>query len=430
VRRLPLLALTLALALAPHPGWADSATAVVDVVKVQGVIDPALASYLRSTLEAAERLSSTVVLQIDSTGSYGDRAVALADLIRRSRVPVVAWVGPSGARAEGGALFLLYASGLAAMAPGAGLGPAVPLRLGPSPGAEAEERRLGARLLALAPGSGAREAGVEALLRGPALPAGPALRSGAVALVAADLPDLLRRVDGRSVRTADGPVRVRTVGTRGAPVVVRFHDIGIGARILHAVSTPTAVYVLLVLSLWAIAFELTQPGIGMAGIAGVLGLGFAGYGLAVVPVRWAGLAVLVLGMALQGLDVLLRRVAWLTLTGCLAFAAGSFLAWWGVGSAIDLSWWLVALLTVGGGLFFGFGMTVALRSRERIRAAQVGLVGLTGEVRSDLDPEGGVVVKGAVWRARSLDGPIPKGRRVRVRSVDGLVLEVEEEPPE
>ena len=95
---------------------------------------------------------------------------------------------------------------------------------------------------------------------------------------------------------------------------------------------------------------------------------------------------------------------------------------------MDLSLWLVMVFTVAGFLLFGFGMTVALKARERVRTAQVGLVGLVGEVRSDLNPEGGVFVKGTLWRARSMDGPIRAGRRIRVRGVDGLILQVEEEP--
>jgi membrane-bound serine protease (ClpP class) len=162
-------------------------------------------------------------------------------------------------------------------------------------------------------------------------------------------------------------------------------------------------------------------------VGGLAFLVLAAYGLTVIPVGWAGMAMLVGGMGLQGLDVAVRRLGLLTVAGTIAFVGGSEWAWWGVAPAIDLSWWLVALFTVAGVLLFGFGMTVALRSRERIRTAQVGLVGLVGEVRSDLNPEGGVFVKGAIWRARSMDGPIPKGTRVRVRGVEGLILRVEPE---
>jgi membrane-bound serine protease (ClpP class) len=260
------------------------------------------------------------------------------------------------------------------------------------------------------------------------LPAGPAVEAGAASLIAPDAMDLLKKLDGRSVSTPGGPVTVRTASGTGQRVEVRFHEIGLAQRVLHAVSTPTAVYVLLVLGLWLVAFELTQPGFGVAGIGGVAALALAGYGLAVIPVSWPGLALIAAGVGLQGLDVAVRRVAWLTLGGTVLFAAGSILAWRGVAPAIDLSAWLIVLSTLAGALFFGFGMTVALRSRERARTAQVGLVGLVGEARGDLNPEGAVFVKGSLWRARSSNGPIPKGRRVRVRGIDGLILRVEEEP--
>jgi membrane-bound serine protease (ClpP class) len=189
-----------------------------------------------------------------------------------------------------------------------------------------------------------------------------------------------------------------------------------------------AVYVLMVLGLWGLAFELTQPALGLAGIGGAVLLAFSVYGLTVIPVHWLGLTVLLVGMALQGLDVLLRRLAVLTAAGTVLFAVGSAWAWWGVAPNVDVPWSLIALLATAGFLLFGFGFTVALRARERVRSAQVGLVGLVGEVRSDLNPEGGVEVKGALWRARSNNGGIPKGTKVRVRGIDGLILRVEPEP--
>jgi membrane-bound serine protease (ClpP class) len=247
-------------------------------------------------------------------------------------------------------------------------------------------------------------------------------------LVSPDIPSLLRALDGRSVTVRGRPVVLATLSSPARPVNVRFHEIGPIRRTLHAVGTPVAVYVLLVLSLWAIAFEFTQPGIGMAGIAGVAALALAGYGLWVIPVHPIGLVMIVAGILLQGADVVVKRLAWLTGIGTAMFIAGSLVAWWGVAPAIRVPLWLPILLTVSGFLLFGFGFTVAVQARDRIRSQQVGLVGLTGEVRSDLNPEGGVVVKGTVWRARTNDGPIQKGTKVRVRGIDGLILRVDPEP--
>jgi len=429
---IPLVVLAVSLTLPITDGAAQVASArpIVVVIKVKGLVDPSLSAFVRGAIEAAEREGAAiVVLQIDSLGGYGERAERLGEFIRRATVPVIAWIAPAGARAEGGALFLVYSSSLATMAPGAGIGPARPFDLGTSASREGPQvvARLAAQLIDLAPRAGATAAGARTLLQRPALPAGPALQTGAVAVAASGVCGLLDQIDGRSVRTGAGSV---VLSTKGCPagVVVLFEEMGPVRRVLHAVGTPTAVYVMLILGLWGIAFELTQPGFGIAGVAGLIFLAFAGYGLAVIPVNWLGLALLLSGTALQGVDVVVKRVGLLTASGTVAFAAGSVLAWRGVAPAIDLAPWLIVLATLGGVLFFGFGMTVALKARERVRTAQVGLVGLVGDVRSDLNPEGGVYVKGAIWRARSTDGFIPKGTRVRVKGIEGLILRVEEEP--
>jgi membrane-bound serine protease (ClpP class) len=315
------------------------------------------------------------------------------------------------------------------MAPGAGMGPARPFDLATSVELEspADVARGASELTAFASDLGVTPETMRQVIDGPSLPAGPALDAGAVSVVAPSVCELLNELDGQSVRAGTGST-VLSTACPGGPVTVRFRSMGPVRRVLHAVGTPLAVYVLIVLGVWGVAFELTQPGMGLAGAAGVIFLAFAAYGLTVVSVHWLGLALLVVGMGMQGLDVVVRRLGVLTVAGTAAFAAGSVLAWRGVAPAIDVPLWLIVLATVAGVLFFGFGLTVAIRARERVRTAQVGLVGLVGEVRSDLNPEGGVYVKGTIWRARSMDGPIPKGRRVRVKGIDGLILRVEPEP--
>jgi membrane-bound serine protease (ClpP class) len=401
----------------------------VDIVKVGGMIDPAESNYVLGSIRSSEQVGATVVLQLDSLGGYGSRAKTLAAEIRKATVPVVAWVGPLGAKAQGQALFLVYSSALAAMAPGAGLGAGVPFdpaeRASKEPPAVVEANKRA--LEALAPGAGATAAGAR-LAAGHALPAGPALRHGAIAVVQPDIGSLLRAIDGRTVVTAGGRQTLHTLSTPTNPVEVRFHEIGPFRRLLHAVGTPVAVYVLLVLGLWGVLFELTQPGVGLAGIGGALSLALAGYGLWVIAFRWVGLVMIIVGTGLQALDVVIKRLAWFTALGTAMFFTGSLVTWWGVAPAIRVPLWLVIMFTVGGFILFGFGFTVAVQARERIRSQQVGLVGLTGEVRSDLNPEGGVIVKGTVWRARTMNGPIVKGTKVRVRRIDGLVLQVEPEP--
>jgi membrane-bound serine protease (ClpP class) len=177
-----------------------------------------------------------------------------------------------------------------------------------------------------------------------------------------------------------------------------------------------------------LAFEMVQPGFGFAGFSGIAMLALAAYGLWVVPFSWLGLAILVLGVALLVTDVRIRRLGPLTVGGLVLFAAGSALIFRGVSSEIDLSPWLIGFLTAGSLLYYGFALTVALQARDRIASTQRGLVGLVGEARGDLAPEGPVFVKGALWRGRAARGAIARGRPVRVRGIDGLILRVEEEP--
>jgi membrane-bound serine protease (ClpP class) len=244
----------------------------------------------------------------------------------------------------------------------------------------------------------------------------------------------LNEIDGTTVQTAAGPVGLQTRIATDAQqanertVDIRFDNMGPVMRIAHGVASPSMIYFLLVIGLACLAFEMTQPGFGFAGFAGVGMVALAAYGIWVVPPFWPGLLLLVAGVALMMLDVRIRNLGLLTLLGLVAFAAGSMLAWHGVAEAIQISPWLIGGATVASLLYYGFGLTVAMQSRDRIVNTQRGLIGLVGEARGKLAPEGPVYVKGALWRGRSTSGAIAPGTPVRVRGVDGLVLRVEPDP--
>jgi membrane-bound serine protease (ClpP class) len=403
-------------------------TSTVLVVKVDGSIDRTVADYLTDSLAEGERIGAAVVIQLDSAGTLDQPAVDLAERLFRSRVPVIVWVGPAPAKAQGAALLFMYASSLAAVAPGVGVGPLQPIDL-----VDATNAMLpnDAALKRMASGWAETRGRPMPTFPSSVVPAQEALDGHVAQEVATSLPDLLSTIDGSTVQTAGGPVTLHTKIAQSPaqqPVEVRFTELGPLDRVLHAVASPAAIYLLLVLGLAALAFELTQAGFGFAGFAGLGMLALAVYGLTVVPASWPGVGLLVAGVALLCADVLLRRLGVLTAAGVLAFLIGSFLSFRGVAPAIGISPWLIGLLTVGSVLYYGFALTVAQRSRERIASTQRGLVGLVGETRGELKPEGPVYVKGTLWRGRSNDGPIPPGTRVRVRGVDGLVLRVEPDP--
>jgi membrane-bound serine protease (ClpP class) len=412
-----------------HPAWGQEEHAV-EVVDLQGVIDPTSAGYLTAKLDdAAEVDSEVVIIQLDTPGGLDVSMREMVQDIVRSPVPVVVWVGPPGARAASAGVFLVYASHVAAMAPGTNLGAAHPVDLGNQTVEEKFVNDAAALLRDLAALRGRDVEFADAAVReSAALTSGEALDRGVVELSAASLTDLLRQLDGTTIETAAGPKTLLTVATETEPVTIRFHKPGLLARILHFVTDPTVAYLLLILGFWALVFELSQPGVGIAGVAGAVGLILAFYALAVLPINLAGLLLVLLGLVFFTIDVFIAGLGVFTVGGALALAVGSLLLFSGVAPAIDVSPWLIGGVVLGSVLFFGFAMTVALRARRRsVITGQEGMIGLAGEARADLSPEGQVWVKGALWRARALNGPIPAGSRIRVRRVDGLLLIVQKE---
>jgi len=411
-------------------------TTKVHVIEVQGPIDRPLRAFLEERLTVAERAGAIVVLQLDTPGALGQDGLALADRIADLEVPVLTWVGPAPARAAGAGVLLMYASSLGSVSPGSQTGPLLPVDvLHPGHRVEALEARIEGWLEA----RGRESAPIAARRPRPARGRGPAggpSDAGIAQVAAYTVPELLDEVDGRVVKTAAGAVvlqtRVATTATEAAErtVEIRFEEPGVIGRVLHAVGTPSMVFFLLVLGLAALAFELTQPGFGFAGFSGIGLVALALYGLTVAVPSWTGLALLVGGVGLLMVDVRLRALSWPTWTGLVAFGAGSVLAWRGVDPSIRISPWLIGGALVASLLYYGFALTVALQSRDRIVGTQRGLIGLVGEARGRLAPDGPVFVKGALWRGRSLGEPIEPGARVRVRGIDGLILRVEAEGEE
>jgi membrane-bound serine protease (ClpP class) len=417
----------------PVAGVAQGATppiTPVRVIEVQGPIDRPLLAYLEERLDEAERAGAVVVLQLDTPGMLGQDGLALAERVARLEVPVLSWVGPVPARASGGGLLLMLASSAAGVSPGSQTGPLFPVDvLHPDAGSEGLRSRIEGWLEA----RGRSDVDLDALQQ--PLAAREALASGAAVAATYTVPEFLREVDGMTVRTAAGAVVLRTrVATTRAEadertVEIRFEEPGLIGRVLHAVSTPSMVYFLLVLGLAAIAFEITQPGFGFAGFSGVGLTLLAVYGLTVAVPSWLGLGVLLLGIALLVLDVRLRSLSWPTWVGIVAFGVGSILAWREVDNSIAVSPWLIGGAVLASVLYYGFALTVAIQSRDRIVGTQRGLVGLVGEARGRLAPDGPVFVKGALWRGRTDGEPIEAGTPIRVRGVDGLILQVAPEVP-
>jgi membrane-bound serine protease (ClpP class) len=247
--------------------------------------------------------------------------------------------------------------------------------------------------------------------------------------MASSLGDLLRVMDGNEVELADGSQTTLETWDEaaGAPsVTVRFQQMNLVQRLLHAVTTPDVAFVLLLIGMFGIIFELYNPGIGLAGIVGGVCLLLGLYALSVLPTNWVGVLLIVLGVVFFIVDVHTAGLGAWTAGGLISLIAGSLLLFAGAAEALRLDPWVIALALFGTLVFFISVMTAALRVRlRRPITGQDGIIGQIAEARTDIAPEGTVFTNGTLWRARTMETGIAAGSKVEVKATEGLVLLVE-----
>lgn len=388
----------------------------ITIAEVDGLLDRSTAGFLSGVLtEAQADGDEALVVAMDSPGALRVTGDDLAAQIADSEVPVVVWVGPPGAVAAGAAATVAEAAHVLALAPGSTLGPALPgaLHDGAPTGPAVTVSAEGLAVDAQAP-PGARVLGEADILE-----------EGVAAIVAPRLNDVLSELDGRQVSVAGA---TRTLDVDSSAVHVRFANPGLWRQMLHGLANPSLAYLLLLSGALALAFEIFQPGFGVAGVSGLGLLGFGLYGVVALPVAWWALALVAVGLALLAVDLAVGGLGPLTAVGTALLGVGSWFLFAGP-DLVSLPGWLAVLGTACAVLFFVPVMTMVLRaqgSQAMTGAEQV--VGRTGVVRSMLNPEGHVFIDGALWRARAPDaaGKVKTGTQVRVVGLnDRLTLDVE-----
>jgi membrane-bound serine protease (ClpP class) len=402
------------------------------LLSVEGAIGPGVAGYLRDGLaRAAERDAALAVVRLDTPGGLDSATRAIVRDILASPVPVAVWVAPSGARAASAGTFLLAAAHVAAMAPGTAAGAATPVRIGGGggggdPAAAKAVNDAAAYARGLAEHRGRDPDWVERAVREAAsAPAEEALRLGAIDAIAADLPALLAAADGRTVRLPGGPVVLRTSGSS-----VEAFDPGWRHRLLTAISDPNIAYLLLLLGVYGLLFELATPGFGAGGVAGAIALLLGLFALNLLPVNLAGLALMGLGAALLTTEAFLPSFGVLGVGGVVALVLGATIAF-DIGAP---GFALSPTLAVGsaglGALLLGTAAAAVRRSRRRpVVTGDAGMIGARGRVLAWAGGEGVVLLRGERWAAVA-PVPLRPGDAVRVRARRGLRLEVAPQSPE
>jgi membrane-bound serine protease (ClpP class) len=401
----------------------------VFLLKLDGALTQAMALYLGRSLALAQlEQPRAVVLELDTPGGSVDVMTQMVETIRASRVPVVVYVAPRGAIAGSAGAVLTLAGHAAGMAPETVIGAATPVGTQGEDLGETMQKKTEEVIKATMRGLVARR-GEEAVAlaermvdQSLAVSAEEALQAGLIDVIAADLPDLLEQLDGRTVVTAQGET---ILSTRGAEVT----EIGasILEQLLQALTNPNFVFLLLTIGVQAILIELSHPGGWVAGFVGVICLALGGYGLGVLPVNWFGAVFMVLAFALFVLDLKAPTHGALTLAGVASFIVGGLVLFNSPGTP---SFQHVSVpLVVGSGLVMAGTFLLILRLvwQARRRPVEVGpeaLIGRTGEVRTDLNPSGSIQVGGELWSAELEPGEAaaPAGSRVEVVAVRGLRL--------
>ncbi len=394
---------------------------------VEDAITPVTSRFVVEGIRTGERLGAVaVVLQLDTPGGLDTSMREATKAILGSRIPVIVWVGPAGARAASAGMFLTIAAHVAAMAPGTNIGAAHPVGIGGgmSPIDSTMTSKVlndavaYARSIAMLRGRNVDWA-ERAVRESVSLEAEEAVRLKVCDLLAADLPELLKDVDGRSVQTARGPDTLRTAGAE-----VQEYGMGFRERLLAILVNPNIAYLLFLAGILGIFFELSNPGAILPGVIGGISLILALFAFQSLPVNYAGVMLILLAVILFIVEIKVPSHGALTMGGILSLLLGSLMLFRTRGGTMNVSLGVIvpALVITAG--FFVLAVTLAIRAQKRRPTTGVeGMVGEIGTVFETIAPEGRVLLRGEYWMATALK-PLPKGTRIRVVSVTGLCLEV------
>ena len=419
---------------AGHLSSQDSASqqSKILLIEVTGVINPVSAEYITNAVDRAEDEDfHALILQMDTPGGLLESTRQITKKFLGARIPIVVYVAPTGARSASAGVFICYSAHLVAMAPSTNIGAAHPVNLGG--GADSTQNAMldkitndaVAQIKTMAEKRGRNAEWAEQAVReSVSITENEALEKQVINFISPSLDSLLIQLDGQEVETGRGKT---TLATKDAEVMsspMSWRD-----RILDQLSNPNLAYIFLMLGVYGIFFELSNPGAIFPGVVGAILLILAFYSMQTLPVNYAGLLLIALALLLFALEVKIASYGLLTIAGVISMAIGSLMLFKSpenfMNPMFQVSKEIVIIFTLLTDGFFIVAMTFAFRAhKKKVTTGSEGLVGEIGEARSDIAPKGRVMVHGEIWKAYS-DNEIKKGEEIRVVSVEGLRLKID-----
>ncbi len=421
--KLPAALLATATALA-----GSMAAAEVPVVDLDGIVHAVSARHVVQALERADAQSAPlVVIRMDTPGGLDSSMRQIVDRMLASHTPVAVFIAPSGARGASAGFVILEAADVAAMAPGTNTGAAHPVNVGGQMD-EVMSKKVTSDAAAYIRGKAERrgrnvEMAEKAVIESKSFTEKEALEAHLIDLVAKDVPDLLRQLDGREVRRFDGTsVKLHLAGERTVEVTMDWRQ-----AILSTIASPEVLFLLLLGALAGLGAEISHPGLVFPGIIGAVCLILFLFASQIIPVNGAGVLLVLLAIGLFAAEVKVHSYGLLTVGGLVAMILGAMML---VDSPlpelrVDV-WRLAPAIAVFGGFVILIVRLVIQAQRRRATTGAEGLIGQQGTAETALAPLGWVKVQGELWRARA-DPPVTAGERISVVSIDGLALRVRKE---
>lgn len=391
-------------------------------ITVSDAIGPAVAEYMADALEQASRgPAAGIIIQLDTPGGNVESMRRIVQAIYACNVPVIVYVSPSGARAASAGVMITMAADIAAMAPGTNIGAASPVGGGGQEINETMAKKVTNDLVAFAKGIARRRGrNVEwieqAVRESVSVTAAEALEMNIIDVVADDMDDLLEQIDGREV-AEKGALDL-------ADVTVRQVQEGLRTKVLKIISDPNIAYILFMIGLAGLYFELSHPGTVFPGVVGAICLILAFFSFHTLPVNVTGILLILLATVLFILEIKVTSYGMLSVAGVICLILGSLMLFKGAGPQFQVAWqvFLPTVLLISA-FFVGVTSLVVRAHVLQPTTGAEGLVGEVGIVKAVADGQGKVLVHGELWKARFAE-PVALGAKVSVVAVDGLVLTV------